>query len=189
MLDDRSLIFHLSRSTADFLNLANPVFKTFLTTSTLLLAKTVGLGITVATTRTLFKNFKKTEDTFFPFSINLVTAGKYAPVIVEKDKKVCEGVIIEDITEKMKPVVKRVSGLHSNDVENNAVLILLGFFYVVAAEPDPAQANRIFWTLVATRYAHTVAYALAVQPFRAVFFLTGAFTGLELAYRTLSALL
>ncbi|KAJ3107739.1 Microsomal glutathione S-transferase 1 [Phlyctochytrium planicorne] len=174
---------------SQILSLANPVFKTFATTSTLLLAKTVGLGITVALARVWVNNYGKPEDRFFPFFLNLVTGGRWAPVKTEKDKKVYEGVNIEAETGRTDPTIKRLSGLHSNDIENNAVLILLGFFYVVAANPDPAQASRIFWTLVATRYAHSVAYGLAIQPFRAIFFLTGAFTGLELAFRTLSVLL
>ncbi|KAJ3096057.1 Microsomal glutathione S-transferase 1 [Phlyctochytrium planicorne] len=158
------------------------------TTSTLILAKCVGLGVGVVLTRLWTNSYGTTEDRFWPFILNLISGGRWAPVKTEKEKKVADCNITAE-TGYVHPAVRRISGCHSNDVENTAGLVLLGFFYVIAAKPNAAEANRIFWTLVAARYGHAVAYVAGVQPFRAVAFLTGAFTGLELAIRTLSNLL
>ncbi|KAJ3096058.1 hypothetical protein HDU97_006290, partial [Phlyctochytrium planicorne] len=102
--------------------------------------------------QTTFTNSYGTkEDRLWPYIFNLLTGGRWAPVKTENNKKVAECNITAE-TGYVHPAVRRISGCHSNDVENTAGLVLLGLFYVVASKPNAAEAKRIFWTLVAARY-------------------------------------
>ncbi|KAJ3210440.1 Microsomal glutathione S-transferase 1 [Dinochytrium kinnereticum] len=174
-------------ASSSVLSLANPVFKTYATTSTLLLAKCVGLSLSVVVARLWNNSYGTPEDRIFPYILNLVTGGRWAPTKTIKDVKQTD-VIITSESGYTHPVVKRISACHANDVENTSVLVLLGALYVTVAKPSAAEASRVFWTLVAARYSHAAFYVFGVQPFRALAFIAGGVTGMEMAVRVLGAL-
>ncbi|KAJ3113872.1 hypothetical protein HDU96_002825 [Phlyctochytrium bullatum] len=176
--------------------IASPAFQTYATTSTLLLAKAVGLGVSTVVVRLWTNSYGTSEDRFWPWILNLVSGGRWAPTktITARDASGKEAskkeldVIIAEESGFTHPVVKRVSACHSNDTDNTPALVLLGAFYLFVAKPSPEQAKRVFWSLVAARYSHTVSYALGVQPFRGAAFLSGSGVALYMAAQTLAAL-
>ncbi|KAI8847032.1 hypothetical protein BC829DRAFT_490976 [Chytridium lagenaria] len=167
--------------------LSDPVFQTYAKTSTLLLLKSVGLGLSVVCSRLWFNSYGTPEDRVFPTILNFFTGGRWAPVKTINDKKNVD-VIVSSESGYTHPVVKRVSACHANDIENVPILVLLGALYVTVVRPAPAQATRLLWTLVVARYAHTLSYLFGVQPFRGTFYILGGVTGLEMAVRILKTL-
>lgn len=69
-------------------------------------------------------------------------------------------------------LVQRCSSVWRNDTENLPLFLALSLVYVLLGAPLDG-AGKLFGAYVVLRYAHTVAYVLALQPWRALLYLGG----------------
>lgn len=78
--------------------------------------------------------------------------------------------------------VARCANVWRNDVENLPLFLMLALTYVLlGAQAESAQL--LFGIYVALRYAHTIVYLRALQPWRAIMYLSGLAVCWVIAYR------
>lgn len=78
------------------------------------------------------------------------------------------------------PAVARALRIQRNDGENIPIFFALGLVYVLSGA-SASGAAMYFWTYTLARIGHTFAYALELQPWRAVLFGVGTFALIGMA--------
>ncbi|KAJ3313620.1 hypothetical protein HDU76_002596 [Blyttiomyces sp. JEL0837] len=189
LVDALDRINKVSSVSADqILSLSNPPVRTYALTSSLLTLKLAGLGLATALTRVWVNNYGCTEDRILPWLMNLLTAGRWAPVKTVKDNKKEIDCLITQETGKTHVAVEALNATLSNDVANVPVAIAMGGIFLLVAKPTPAEATRIFGTLLIGRYVQTLAGIAKVQPFRTVGWMAASLSTVEMAIRAIGIL-
>lgn len=78
--------------------------------------------------------------------------------------------------------VARCANVWRNDVENLPLFLMLALTYVLLGAPAES-AQLLFGIYVALRYAHKIVYLRALQPWRAIMYLSGLAVCWVIAYR------
>uniref|UniRef100_A0A0A9YXL8 Microsomal glutathione S-transferase 1 n=1 Tax=Lygus hesperus TaxID=30085 RepID=A0A0A9YXL8_LYGHE len=134
-------------SLTNILTLENPVFKSYLFYSCILVLKVLLMAPLTARYRFAKKVFSNPEDYFL---------GPKPKTLRTDDD------------------VERVRRAHLNDLENIPFFFVSAFAYVLTG-PNPWLANTLFRSYTLARIAHTLVYAVVVvpQPARAIAFFIG----------------
>ena len=72
------------------------------------------------------------------------------------------------------PAVNRWSRIGNNDAANIPIGLLVLYLAAVGESLDASILVPLTWTFVIARVAHTISYALALQPFRTAAYSVGA---------------
>jgi glutathione S-transferase len=131
----------------------NEVFRAYALSAVLLTLKMMAASFNVTRLRFTYGAFKYDEDYI----------GK------EGGKKALSERAKEAIA-KAEPLIQRAYGLHVNDMENIYVFYTIGFLYALSS-PPVFWAKVLFYGYLAARFMHSVAYLLALQPWRALFYM------------------
>jgi glutathione S-transferase len=150
----------------DKLSLSNPLFATYVVAATLLILKMASMSwLTVARMMRANGGFRSPEDL-------KKTALNPKPSPTQIDK-------VED--------VERVRRVHSNDIENIPIVLVVGFLFVFT-EPSLLLARILLFGYVATRLLHSAAYLTArTHDTRALLWTPGSLIMIFMAGRTLFA--
>ena len=123
--------------------LGNPAFRTYALCVAILALKMIGTAIYTAAQRQKNQGYTNPED------------AKVA------------GVDRTQATEVEHPEVARALRMHRNDLENIPLFFAVGLVYVLLGA-SPLGAALYFWTFTVARLVHTIVYARAMQPARAI---------------------
>ncbi len=82
------------------------------------------------------------------------------------------------------PAVAHALRIQRNDCENIPIFFALGLVYVLSGASASAAAIYC-WTYTLARVGHTIAYALQLQPWRALLFGVGTFALLGMAVQVI----
>jgi len=82
------------------------------------------------------------------------------------------------------PFVQRCANVWRNDTENLPLFLALAFAYTLLGGPAGA-AQLLFGAYVALRFAHTGAFLLGLQPWRALAYLSGLAVCCVIAWRVI----
>ena len=86
------------------------------------------------------------------------------------------------------PIVKRAAAAWRNDLENIPIFLFLAMIYVTLGLWP--QGAFIYFTIFAVaRVLHTIAYLLAMQPWRTIFYAVGIAMCVTLSVQILTAVL
>ncbi|KAJ3024705.1 UNVERIFIED_CONTAM: hypothetical protein HDU68_007863 [Siphonaria sp. JEL0065] len=163
------------------LGLTVPAFRHFAIASSSLALKAIALSLAVSSTRILTNTFTIPEDSLLATIIQKITG--IAPSASDKsnEKKIARA-------GRINQRIDRLNACLSHDVNNTPLLLLAGLAYVVVCNPDKEESARVFGTLVAGRFLHTVAYAFGLQPFRTIGHLAAFSAAVEMSIKVLVAL-
>lgn len=82
------------------------------------------------------------------------------------------------------PFVRRCAYVWRNDTENLPLFLALALAYTLLGA-SAASASQLFGVYVLLRYAHTIVFLLGLQPWRAVFYLSGMAVCWVIAWKAL----
>ena len=149
----------------ELLSLRNPVFATYVLTASIMLIKGICMSwLTVVRMMQTRGGFRSPED-IRKTPLNPAPS----PTQLAPNER-----------------VERIRRIQLNDLENLPYFMVAGLLYVFS-EPSPMVAHWLFWSYVATRLAHFVAYVTArTHDVRAALWTPGS---LILIYMSVMALL
>ncbi|MEJ0007558.1 MAG: MAPEG family protein [Steroidobacteraceae bacterium] len=123
----------------ELLSLRNPVFATYVLTTSIMLLKGIGMSwLTVVRMAQTRGGFRSPED----IRKTLLNPAPNPAQLAPNER------------------VERIRRIQLNDLENLPYFMIAGLIYVFS-EPSLMVARWLFWSYVATRLAHFVAYMTA----------------------------